>query len=68
MSGRMGIFTALQNNTTLKTLNFSHCGISNLMIGSLARALKANSSLEELDISDNNIGDNGIGHISAHPF
>ena len=32
---------------------------------SLARALADNRSLQELSISDNNIGDNGIAHITT---
>ena len=60
------ICTALQTNTSLTTLNFAHCGISTLVAESLARALAVNSTLEELDISNNyNIGDIGIGHIGT---
>ena len=65
MNGRVHICTALKKNTTLKTLNFACCGISALVAESLARALEVNSSLEELDISYNNIGDKGIGHIAT---
>ena len=64
MNGRVRICTALQKNTTLKTLNFSRCGISDLVTESLARALKVNSTLEDLNIIDNNISDNGIVHIT----
>ena len=60
------ICTALQTNTSLTTLNFAHCGISTLVAESLARTLAVNSTLEELDISNNyNIGEKGIGHIGT---
>ena len=65
MNGRVHFCTALQKNTTLKALNFSHCAISDLVAESLARALAVNSTLEELNISGNEIGDNGIGHIGT---
>ena len=59
------IADALQTNTTIKRLNVSNCGISCEGAKSLARALAANSSfLEELDISFNYIGDDGIAHIA----
>ena len=70
------IATALLTNTTLKILNISDCvhtgsrslqhrsGISDLVAESLARALEVNITLEELNIIDNNISDNGIGHIA----
>ena len=59
-NGRVHICTALQKNTTLKTLKFARCGLSDLVAESLARAMEVNSSLEELNIIDNNICDNGI--------
>ena len=66
VNGRVNICTALhQKNTTLKTLNFSRCGMSDLVAESLARALAVNGTLEVLDISGNNIGDKGIGHIGT---
>ena len=65
IKGRVHICTALQKNTTLKTLNFSWCGVSDLVAESLARVLAVHTSLEELDISNNNIGDKGIGHIGT---
>ena len=60
MNDRVHICTALQKNTTLKTLKFARCGLSDLVAESLARAMEVNSSLEELNIIDNNICDNGI--------
>ena len=59
-----GICTALQKNTTLKTLNVSFCGMSDLVAESLARALEVNSTLEELVIIDKSISDNGMVHIA----
>ena len=41
------------------------CDVSDLVAESLARALAVNCTLEELNISDNEIGDNGIGHIGT---
>ena len=64
MNGRLQIGTALQKNTTLKSLHFSHCAISDLVAESLARALEVNSTLEELGISDESISDNGFVHIA----
>ena len=58
------ISQVLQANITNK-VKAKCCGISNLEMESLARTLAVNCSLEELDISDNNIGDNGIGHIAT---
>ena len=60
---RVHICTALQKNTTLKILNFSSCGITDLVAESLARALEVNSTLEELNIIDDYISDNGMAHI-----
>ena len=60
----IGIAHVFQTNITSK-LRARLCGISNMEMESLARALAVNSTLEELDISYNNIGDEGIGHIAA---
>ena len=60
-----GIVTALQTNTTMKTLEISHCSISDEGTESLARALAVNRSLQEMDISGNKICDNGIAHIAT---
>ena len=60
----IGIARVLQTNITNK-LKAEHCGMSNLEMESLARALADNSTLEELDISNNEIGENGIGHIAT---
>ena len=57
------IATALQVNTTLRTLNASNCSISDEGAESLARALAVNRSLQKLNISNNEIGDSGIAHI-----
>ena len=59
----IGITYVLQTNITSK-LNADHCGISNLKMESLPRALHVtvNSTLEELDISYNKIGDKCIGY------
>ena len=61
------IANALQTNTTctMKILNVKHCGLSCKGAESLARALFVIRSLEELDISDNSIGDDGIAHIAT---
>ena len=64
MYGRAQFFAALQKNTTLRTLNFSCCGMSDLVPKSLARALEVNCTLEELDIVDDNISDDGIVYIA----
>ena len=64
-NGIAHIATALQTNTTMRTLNISWCGISDEGAESLARALAVNRSLQDLNISDNEIGDNGIAHIAT---
>ena len=56
--------TALQTNNILRTLSMVLCGISDDGAESLARALAVNSSLKELNISYNEIGDKGIAHIA----
>ena len=50
----------------MKLLDVSQCGISCNGADSLARALHvaASRSLEELNISFNNIDDSGIAHIA----
>ena len=65
MNGRVDIFTALQRNTTLKALNLAHCGITDLVVESLAKALEINSTLKELNIIGNDVSDNGIVHIAT---
>ena len=59
----IGIYHVLQTNIA-KALNALVCGISNLGMETLARALAVNRTLEYLDISSNNIGDAGIAHIA----
>ena len=59
------IATALHTNTTIRTLNVGHCGISNVGAESLARALAVNTSLQKLDMGDNNIGYNGISEFTT---
>ena len=49
------IAIALNTNTTLKTLNMRKCGITYEGAVSLTRALAENSSLQQLDVSDNNV-------------
>ena len=59
------IATALQMNTcTLRKLDISKCGITDEGVESLAKALVVNSSLQELNVRENEIGDNGIDHIA----
>ena len=59
------IATALQTNTTMRTLYISECDISDMGAKSLARVLAVNRSLHDLSIKNNQIGDNGIAHIST---
>ena len=63
-NGSAHLFTALQTNTTVRKLHISHCRISDEGAEVLARSL-AVISLQELDISINNISDNGIAHIAT---
>ena len=64
-NGIAHIATALQTNTTMRSLQISRCSISDEGAESLAGALAVNRSLKDLDISDNEIGDNGIAHIAT---
>ena len=50
-------------NQSLKKLNLHECGITFLSEG-FAEALAANEHLEELDISNNAFGDDGIQHLA----
>ena len=60
------ISEVLQTNTTLRMLDINCCSMSDEGAKSLARGLAVNKSLQELNISDNQFGDNGIGHIALH--
>ena len=64
-NGLAHIATALQKNTTMRSLSISRCSISDEGAESLARTLAVNRSLQELDISGNKIGDNGITRIAT---
>ena len=59
------IATALQTNTTMRTLNISHSSISDEGAESLARALAVNRSLQELFIVSHNIGDSVVQNIAT---
>ena len=63
-NGITHIAAALQKNT-MKTFTLVSCGISEFGAESLAKFLSINTSLRKLDISCNNIGDNGISYIAA---
>ena len=64
--GLVHVATVVQSNTTvLRTLKIAGCSTSDEGVESLARALAVNKSLQELDISYNKIGDNGIAHIAT---
>ena len=54
----------LKYNTTLKTLQLQGCGLTTLSAESLAEALTINKHLEELDIADNALCDEGIQHLA----
>ena len=64
-NGLAHIATALQTNTTTRTLNMENCSISFVGAESLARALAVNKSLQDLNISSNDIGDIGIACIAT---
>ena len=63
-NGIAHIATTLQKNTTMTELRINGCSISDEGAESLARAL-VSLNLQELHISDNEIGDNGIAHIAT---
>ena len=54
----------IRGNRGLKKLHLRGCSITSLSAESLAAALTTNKRLEELDISDNALGDNGIQHLA----
>ena len=63
--GIVHLATALKANTTMKVLCISrNHRIAVNEAKSLGRALSVNRSLEELTISNTNIGDEGVAHIA----
>ena len=54
----------LKNNTTLRRLNLSKCGLTTPSIKSLAEALTTNEHFEDLDISDNALCNDDIQHLA----
>ena len=66
-NGIAHIATALQTNTTMTRLCISMCSMSDEGAESLGRALAANRSnaMQELYISGNKIGDNGVASIAT---
>ena len=61
-----GIFAEqLKNNTTLKTLWLRGFGLNSWSAEILAEALTINKHLEQLDIGDNPLYDNGIQHLAC---
>ena len=52
------------NNTKLKELDVSHCGLSNKVIVAIGDFLKVSTTLQKLDISHNNISKIGVAAIS----
>ena len=55
---------ALKQNTSLRKLDVSMCGLTSRGAEYLAIALETNHHLEELNISDNPVGDDGIQYLS----
>ena len=64
-NGMIQIATALETNTTMRTLIVSGCNISDVGVKSLAKAITVNRSLHELNMSSNYIGDNGMIQIAT---
>ena len=54
-SGCMNVFAVLQNSSVLTSLKFSNCNVSNKAADELATVLLHNVSLQELDLSYNNL-------------
>ena len=54
----------LKQNTTLKRLLLHNCDIATLSAESLAKGLVANQHMVELDISSNEVCDDGIQHLT----
>ena len=64
-NGIVCIATALETNTTMRTLGVHGCNISDVGVKSLAKALTVNRSLHELNMNSNYIGDNGMIQIAT---
>ena len=64
-NGIVCIATALETNTTMRTLIVCNCNISDVGAKSLAKALTVNRSLHELNMNMNYIGDNGMIQIAT---
>ena len=64
-NGIVCIATALETNTTMRTLDVCGCNISDVGVKSLAKALTVNRSLHELNMDSNYIGDNGMIQIAT---
>ena len=58
--GALHIAEGLETNSTLKTLNLNHCGITLEGIQNVAQALTLNKTLENIDIGGNKITDTGV--------
>ena len=64
-NGIVCIATALETNTTMRTLDVWDCDISDVGVKSLAKALTVNRSLHKLNMNGNYIGDNGMIQIAT---
>ncbi|MCI4395211.1 hypothetical protein PGIGA_G00177690 [Pangasianodon gigas] len=66
-SGVKCLSAVLENpHCKLKTLRLDRCGISDEHCAALVLPLISNSShLRDLDLSENNLGDSGVKHLSA---
>jgi hypothetical protein len=54
----------IMSTKTLRCLILKHCGLSDDEIFIIAVAVAGNSSLRELDLSNNSIGDRGAEYLS----
>ena len=58
------ISEAVRETATLKTLIIFYCGITSRGAKDFSIALVQNTSLEKLDVGDNNLGGEGISHVA----
>ena len=63
-AGVYSVFQGLKHNTSLVYLNLSRTGMTDIEAKYIAQALESNHSLQTLDLSQNQISDEGFACIA----